>query len=252
MSLTWSQRRRFTIIGGAAALGIVLLSALVFSVVYETPSCSDQKQNQGETGVDCGGACAKLCAIALDAPRVSFARTLAHPNGRTDVIAYIENRNREAQAKRAAYTIELYDENGLQLLTKAGTIDLPAQSIVPIFEPAIYAGVLNATRVFISFDEDMIWTEPKKEFLVPRILRADFISGEQPRVVAELENDSPHPFYNVRVVATAFDIDGNAIAASQTVVREVPPRGNAEAVFTWTASFGEPFRVEVVPVLPLP
>lgn len=252
MALTWAQKRRSLIIGGAAALALVLLSALVFSVVYETPTCSDRKQNQGETGIDCGGGCARICSITLDAPRVSFARALQLPNGRTDVIAYIENRNRDAETKRAKYTIELYDESGLSLATKSATIDLPAQSIVPVFESGMYAGPLNATRAFVTFDEDIVWTKPKAELIVPIVASADFTQGAEPRVTAELQNSSPHALYNVRLVATAFDSQGNAIAASQTVVREIPAQGSATAVFTWSNPFGDPLRVEVVPVLPLP
>ncbi|MBU1292605.1 hypothetical protein KJ819_00880 [Patescibacteria group bacterium] len=250
--MTWAQRRRFMIIGGAVAIGVLLLAGLIVSIVYETPSCTDQVQNQDEAGVDCGGSCARICTVQVDAPRISFARALQQADGRTDVIAYIENRNRGAVAKHARYSVELYNDAGLQIATREDTIDLPAQSIVPIFLPGVYAGSLPVAKAFVSFEEDIVWTKPKTELVIPTVSRAEFVQGFQPRINAELQNSSPYALFNVRVVATAFGADGNALAASQTVVREIPARGSASAVFTWNAPFGEPLRVEVLPIIPLP
>ncbi len=45
-----------------------------------------------------------------------------------------------------------------------------------------------------------------------------------------------------------FDAMGTAIAASQTVIPELGPRGNTDVVFTWNAPFGASVgRVEILP-----
>lgn len=250
--MTWAERRRFMIIGTAAAIAVVLVAALLFSVLYDAPSCMDRKQNQGEEGTDCGGPCSHLCSALVDAPRVSFARAFSTTSGRTDVISYVENRNQEAEAKNARYTVELFSEAGLQLAKREGMIDLPARSVVPVFVPGMYMGPIPVARAFVTFNESITWTPAKEGRTLLKVADALFTQGAEPRVTATLENPSATAFYNVRVVVIAFDAEGSALAASQTVVREVPAQGSAPAVFTWTAPFGDPIRIEVLPVLPLP
>jgi hypothetical protein len=253
MALTWADKRRFYVIGGAALIGIALLTVFIISILYEAPSCMDQKQNQDEAGVDCGGSCAYLCAHEVQEPRVAFARTIENGSGRTDVIAYIENRNQTAEAKGARYTVEVFDESGTILGTREGMIDLPARSTVSLFVPGIYQGIGTAPRAFISFEENVKWRNARGGDNTITVTQADLVLGDKPRVNAILSNISPTAIYNKTVIATVFDQTGVAIAASQTVVREIGGLGTAVVVFTWNQPFqGSAARVEItsVPVLP--
>ena len=253
MTLTWADKRRFYVIGGAVLIGMALLTVFVISIIYEAPSCLDQKLNQDETGIDCGGSCAYLCAHEVQEPRVTFARTIENGSGRTDVIAYIENRNQNAEAKDARYTVEVFDEAGTLLGTKEGMIDLPARSTVSLFVPGIYQGLGAAPRAFVSFADDTKWRNARGGENAITVTQADLVLGDKPRVNAVLSNISPTAIYNKTVIATVFDQEGVAIAASQTVVREISGQGTATAVFTWNQPFQRTAaRVEVtsVPVLP--
>jgi len=253
MALTWADKRRLYVIGGAALVGIVLLAAFIISVMYEAPSCMDRKQNQDETGIDCGGSCAYLCKNDVQEPRVSFARAIANGNGRTDVIAYIENRNQSAEAKSARYEVEVFDEAGTLLGKREGTLDLPARSTVTLFVPGIYLGIGASPRAFVSFEESLNWRNARGASEAVSVTTADLVLSEKPRVTAMLSNISPTTVYNRTMVATVFDTDGVAIAASQTVVREIAGRGSAQAVFTWNEPFiGTAARVEVTSVPTLP
>lgn len=253
MALTWADKRRLYVIGGAVVIGIMLLAALGISALYEAPSCMDRKQNQDESGIDCGGSCAYLCKNEVQEPRVSFARAIANGNGRTDVIAYIENRNQSAEAKGARYEVEVFDEAGELLGKREGTIDLPPRSTVTLFVPGIYLGIGASPRAFVSFEEDLKWRNARGASEAITVTNADLILGEKPRVNAALTNISPTAVYNRTLIATVFDAGGVAIAASQTVVREIEGRGTEDAVFTWNEPFqGTAVRVEVmsVPLLP--
>lgn len=253
MALTWGDKRRFIIIGSAAVLGTLLLAGIVIAVLYDAPSCMDARQNQDETGIDCGGSCAYLCRNEVQEPRLSFARAVTNGSGRTDVIAYIENRNQAAEAKDARYTVEVFDELGDLLGKREGTIDLPARSTVALYAPGVYVGVGATPRAFVSFDEDMRWRNARGGQAPLAISGIELIPGSRPRVNATITNVAPSAAYNQTFVATVFDTEGVAIAASQTVVREVPALGTASAVFTWPEAFmGTAVRVEVivVPVLP--
>lgn len=253
MALTWADKRRTYIIGGAIALGIMLLSGIGIAVMYEAPSCTDGRQNQDETGIDCGGSCDFLCRNEVQAPRLSFARAVTNGSGRTDVIAYIENRNQDAEAKDAPYTVEVFDESGTLLGKREGRIDLPARSTVALYVPGVYVGIGATPRAFVSFEDDMRWRNARSGETPLAISNITLIPGMLPRVNATVSNAAPSAVYGRILVATVFNSEGVAIAASQTVVREVPGQGSAQAVFTWPEAFmGTAVRVEVtaVPLLP--
>ena len=252
MALTWSDRRRTTVIAGFAIVVLLIGSGTAFAVMYKVPSCMDQKQNGDETGVDCGGSCAYLCRADVDAPRVTFARAVSSA-GRTDVIAYVENRNRDAETKGAKYTVEVFDEAGAPLGKREGTIDLPARAVVPIFIPGIVTGIGAVPRAFVSFDDAMQWRTPRGDEASFSVSGVALTQDAQPRVTAKIGNTSAVAAYGRTAIATVFDADGLAIAASKTVVRQVPAFGVTDAVFTWPEPFaGTAVRVEVsvVPVLP--
>ncbi len=116
---------------------LVALGAIGFLIFYRAPSCMDTKQNHGETGIDCGGPCQRLCTVSVAPPSVRFARPLTPVSGRTDVVAYIENKNADAQAKAAHFTIDVYGPDNLLIARKEGTVDLPPSSLVPIFVPRV-------------------------------------------------------------------------------------------------------------------
>lgn len=249
MAFTWADKRRTYIIGGAVMLGVVLLSGILIAVLYEAPSCMDGRQNQDETGIDCGGSCLYLCQNEVQAPRLTFARAVTNGSGRTDVIAYIENRNQAAEANDAPYTVEVFDEVGTLLGKREGRIDLPARSTVALYVPGVYVGVGAAPRAFVSFADDTRWRTARTEEVPLRITDITLISGELPRVNATVSNVAPSAVYGRTLIATVFDSNGVAIAASQTVVREVPALGSTSAVFTWPEAFtGTAVRVEVTAV----
>lgn len=240
------------IIGGFVAVMLVLAAGVAFAVMYKVPSCMDGKQNADEAGVDCGGSCAYLCKADVEAPRISFARAVAS-GGRTDVIAYVENRNRNAEAKAASYAVEVFDEAGTLLGKKEGTIDLPARSVVPVFIPGILPGIGVTPRAFVSFPDDMRWRTPTENEPPFSVTGVKLVEGTQPRVTATIGNTAATASYGRTAIATVFDASGQAIAGSKTMVRQIPAFGSAEAVFTWTEPFqGTAARVEVsvVPVLP--
>ncbi len=239
------------VIGSAVFIGLLLLSGIVIAFVYKVPSCTDLKQNQDETGVDCGGSCAYLCSDTVQAPRVQFARAVENGAGRTDVIAYIENRNAGAEANDARYTVEVFATDGTPLGTRVGMIDIPARSTIALYVPGVAAA--GGVRAFVSFEDTLRWRTARSANTALVVSRVDRVEGNRPRITAVLENPEPEAQYNRTVIATVFDAGGEAIAVSQTVVREVPALGTTEAVFTWNAPYrGQGARVEIMTVPELP
>ncbi len=250
--MTWSSHRKLVIL---AIVGVVIAAVIALAVVatvYEVPSCADNTQNQDETGIDCGGSCALLCAADQKNLNPRFTRQLSAPNGRTDVIAYVENPNQDALAKDVAYRITLYGKDNIILSSKTGKIDVAPLTTVPVFVPGFYTGFQDVARAFLEFEGDVEWYRDETERPKLSIGDMKMDESETPRLSASITNPTAKPLYRVPVVATLFDAAGNAMAASATIAQEIPPQGSTSLIFTWNAPFPAPVaRTEIIPILGL-
>jgi hypothetical protein len=252
--MTWASRRRAFVIGIIALIVIGIAAvATAFLVGKEpVPTCMDGVMNQDEEGVDCGGSCAYLCAADVAPPSVSFVRAV--PSGsRTDVIAYVANRNAQAAVRGARYTVELYGADRGFIASKEGVIDLPPGSAVPVFVPGLAEGVV-AGQAFLAFDDaSLAWYRETRTASAPRVEEARVEEGSAPRATALVRNPSATPMDDIALVATVFDAAGTPIAASQTLLRGLAPGGSAVATFFWNEPFSAPAgRIEIKPVPWLP
>ena len=97
--LSWRARKQLAvllILGGvvAAIIGVVAYR------YWPAPSCVDQKMNQREEGIDCGGPCV-ACAVKNALPPVVFwTRAVELRPGFYDVAAEIQNQNTRAAPAR--------------------------------------------------------------------------------------------------------------------------------------------------------
>jgi hypothetical protein len=137
---------------------------------------------------------------------------------------------------------------------QTGTVDLLPASVTPVFIPAAATGSAPAARAFLTIDESTIrWFRYEDMRTLPTVRDVRTENDASPRVSAVLANDSFDPLYSVTAIVTLFDREGNAIAASKTVLPTIGARDTATAIFTWNIPFaGVPVRVEVLPLLPLP
>lgn len=237
--------------------GVVLIAAGVFAylTLHKAPSCMDGKQNADEEGVDCGGSCTYLCSAGLVNPSALFVRSIRTASGRTDVIAYIKNPNLSAAAKGVPYTIELYNAAHAVIASRDGIADLAPASDTVVYIPNFFSGGEAVDRAFLSFtDASYQWFRYDAPPQVPAIANPQVTgTAAAPRVEAKITNPFPTTLRNIKLFATVFDSEGNAIAASQTLIPELPPQGQTSAVFTWNEPFaGEVSRIEVKPAVPLP
>jgi hypothetical protein len=252
--MTWAARRRFTIIAIIVGFVIVTLGAFAFFTFHQAPSCRDNRQNQQEEGIDCGGPCAYVCTASEAAPSVRFVRAVSPTPGRTDMIAYVDNPNDTVAAQGLHYNVELYSSTNTVIAKGEGTVDLPPASTVPVFVPNFYTGSQEVARAFITFDTPQhLWYRYQDTRVLPQIGDVVITTGDMPRITATAVNPSATALKGTAFIVTVFDAEGNAIAASQTVAPTIAPHGAVPLVFTWPAPLSAiASRVEVVPVVPLP
>lgn len=255
IGMSWAAQRRFLIlliIGGA---GTVFLGVVFLSNFYKAPSCVDNVQNQDERGVDCDGSCPYLCAAGQQPPTVLFTKALTNSEGRTDVVALVENKNPSSAAKSVPYRIALYDANQTLIQEVPGTFELPPGATVPIYLPGVASGQQRVAGAFLSIAaaSPRWFTMATDSRVIPAIAN---IKQEgtifAPRIKAILTNPSLTVLTNVQVIVMVRGEQGDVIAASKTIVPLIPAQDQATAIFTWNEPFpGVAVAIQVVPIIPL-
>lgn len=254
--MNWAARRRFIILLIIGAVVVAFFATVLIATFSKTPTCSDNIQNQDETGVDCGGSCQYLCVTQQQPPTVLYTKAIGNGLGRTDVVASIENKNPTAAAKRVPYTVTLYGAKQEFIQEVKGTIDLPPFATVPVYVPGIPSGNQTNIRAFFTIDPlSPKWFTLSPDSLTKPVVTNTTVGGTEstPRIDALLSNRGVIPLFNVRVIVLVHDTSGGIMTASQTIVQSIPAQGQATATFTWNKAFaGIPTSIEVIPVIPIP
>ncbi len=237
-------------LGGVFTFLIIVVGIPVAIWLYEKPSCFDRTQNQGETAPDKGGPCRLLDERALTPHTILWARSFEVRTGVYGAVAYIENPNRGAGVESVRYSFGLYDERNILVTKKEGTTFVMPNGVTPVFLGSINTGTRKVVRTYFEFEEPLVWermTESEDALSVRDVRALDVTTA--PRVTANVHNTSVVNIAEPSFVAVVFDTAGNAIAASETFVTNIPANGSREIIFTWP----DPFRFVVgrVDVLPL-
>lgn len=253
--MSWAARRRFVILLIVGAVAVAFFMTVGIATFYEAPSCTDSKQNQGETGVDCGGPCSRLCTAQVQPPTVLFTKAIKNGEGRVDVIAMVENKNAYAAAKNVPYSVTLYGSDQALIQRITGTLDLPSGERVPVFVPGIQSGKQGVVNAFldIASSSPQWFSTPVDYRIVPTVFnvkQSDITSA--PRIEAILMNPSVSTLINIRAIVLVRNDKGDVIAASSTIVPAIPAQGRATAIFTWNYAFSDAaVSIEIVPIVPL-
>jgi len=95
---------------------IYLIFFSIFFLIYKKirgpviATCFDNKKNQGEEGIDCGGPCPP-CELKYAQPlKVYSTKYLVYPNS-IDILGILENPNENLALKKVKYYFEIYDKN---------------------------------------------------------------------------------------------------------------------------------------------
>jgi len=242
--MLWSSRRRFLYASITVAFSIIVIGVPLFILYHQAPSCFDGKQNGSETGVDCGGACARVCAQETAPLVVRWSRAFPVTAGNYSAVAYVENPNSFAGAKSISYRFDLFDKKNILIASRVGTTFISPGVVSPVFESGIDVGEKVPVQTFFELTEEPLWfrTDPSYERLVVENRMLSRVDSK-PRIDATVTNSSSvDESHDVEVIAVVFGTDGNAIAASRTVLPTLLPRESQDIVFTWPNAFNK--RVE--------
>ncbi len=248
---TWSSRRKFSY-ASLVILAVILIVGLpAFLLLYKAPTCSDGKQNQGEGGIDCGGPCVKLCPSAFLPPEVIWTKAEPVAPGLYNVAAYVINNNLDGAAYDVPYEMQLFDDQGILITYKYGTLTIPPHRNTLAFQGSVSTLKRIPVKAIITLDSPQ-WVKQNDELgnivIVDKKYTEDSNSSS---LQVTLQNDAVTPYNNLSVYVILYDKDGNAIDFSKTVIDSVPANnGTVVAPFTWPVSHnGQVVTIEVLPVL---
>lgn len=244
---TWALWRQFQYGFLFCSLWAIFFWGVYLAYFYTPASCFDGSRNNGERGVDCGGACVRICAFDVAQPRVLWAESFLVLDDQYNAVAYIENQNNVAASPEVEYVFELYDGNEL-IAERRGVTILPPGSEYPIFEARIKTNGRVPTRTELILREPEIWqpaTVGRDQFRVNdrRLIDAD----SRPRLEATIENKELIEAKQTEIVATIFDSRGNPLTSSRTFIDNFAPRSEELVVFTWPVPIAKTVRSCEVP-----
>jgi Mg-chelatase subunit ChlD len=225
-----------------------MISLGVYFIYFYTPAtCFDFTQNGDEAGMDCGGACTRICAFTVTPPKVVWAKSFQIQPGQYNAVAYIENNNIVAGTPTLEYVFRLYDGAGL-ITERSGQTVLPANSTYPVFEGRIDTSGRVPTETTLELRTADMWQPSiigREQFKTVDIQLVE--ADVRPKLNVKIENTDLKEAQEVEVVATIFDQSGIPLTSSQTFIELFGGRSQKDIVFTWPNPIAKTVRSCAVP-----
>lgn len=248
----WSTRRKTLYAGIVFAIlfGAILLPAYLF--FYKAPTCTDGLMNQGETGVDCGGDCPRICSTAYVPPEIVWARADQIGSGVYNLGAYVKNLNLLGAVRNAPYVFSVYDKEGHLIAERKGTMTIPPHKNTVAFERAVATNKSIPFKVTFAFTNDLSWDKavPTDDVLVvtDRQYSSDNTGAS---LQATVENRGLVTTKNVKVQGVLYDVSGNVVGFSETMIDAITRQSKEFVAFTWR-EYGkrDVATTEIIPILP--
>lgn len=218
----------------AVAAGILFLFA---RRLIPQPTCFDNRKNQGEEEVDCGGPCAP-CALKHQEPLVIAwpPRFFLAGEHQYDIVAELRNPNL-ALGGTFLYSFQIFDNTGFLLAEQKGRSFIYPGETMHLIENAFQT---ERTIDHVNFEITGM------NFALFRGAEPDLIAGRKTydiqigrqgkrisRVSAVLANRTLEDQKNIMVNALLYDKDGNLIGVSKTVVDSLASGSSVPLEFLW-------------------
>ncbi|OGI19567.1 MAG: hypothetical protein A3J06_00345 [Candidatus Moranbacteria bacterium RIFCSPLOWO2_02_FULL_48_19] len=221
----------------------VLLGVLIYYAFIKAPeTCSDSKQNQNETGIDCGGVCA-ACKENITGEALQFMEQAFVPagNGKYDVLARVYNPNDVEGASSFTYTAVLKDSGGNVLATRSGKSYILPQENKYILELNL---ATTATPAMAAFTVDSVeWArlsgyQEKPTVNIYQKSYSEISSGAGfGEVKGLLMNESSYDFRSIIVKVILRDSVGSPLAFNSTEIRTVLSSEERDFRLVWPSAF---------------
>ena len=223
--LTMDKRLIKQVLYGAGYLAVLFL--IIFSVYFiwlkPAPTCFDNKQNQAEIGIDCGGPCSP-CEIKTLIPLEALWTKDFSSDSQTILVAEIKNSNLDWAADSFSYTFDIFGENGAKLKSLAKNSFIYGGEIKYLLEP-VEIDSKSIADVKISFS-GVNW-KLTKEFPKPvvqvREIKTQATDQDAVGVIVSgfITNNNAFPLPKARIIGFLLNQNNVQISASKTELENI-------------------------------
>ncbi len=242
--LPWRTKRQIFYFGIFASIILAVIAGVVW-YFWPNPTCTDNRKNGREEGIDCGGTCTP-CIGEIKELSVSWVRFFKNREGFYDLAALVDNPNLYAGLVSLKYQFKLYDANNILITLREGTTFINPSEKQIIFESSISTDLRIPRNAYIEFGREKNWKYIKKEKAFLSVANKYFINYPFPRLSAEIRNDSLADVKDVLVSSVLYDEEGKAAGVSSTKIDLIPAESSQFASFTWPIAFDkEPANIEI-------
>jgi hypothetical protein len=234
--MSWASRRQLKYF----SIFVIFIAGIIFLIIspvlFRDPTCFDGKKNGDETGKDCGGSCYLMCKESISDPVILWSRGFKVLENNYNLVAYVENRNKNSGVAIASYEFKIYDINNKLIGTRAGKTFIPPNQQFAVFEPRFNSGQNQIKTVTFEFLEPLVWVKKYPtlqtiKFGVSNIIFDNNI--DNPTLTALVYNDDIYDLPEFDVIAILYDIEHNAINVSKTRKDKLSSDERLPVVFTW-------------------
>lgn len=204
-------------------LYLAILGSIIFLIylwlIQPKSTCFDNRKNQGETDIDCGGPC-QSCEIKtlkpLEAQKINFSQV----QNKTVITAEIANLNRDFGADSLTYTIDFYNKDGAKIDSLNNISFIYATERKAIFEVDEKVNFSEIYRTSINFS-NIHWVS-KNEFQQPAVDVLDQkLINEKPLKLEGVVINQNNFSVNLKLIGFVYDRYGIQINASKTEIENV-------------------------------
>ena len=182
----------FVLLIGGVSFGI-------YQLVRVEPTCTDNIQNQGEMGIDCGPVCGNLCAPQILSLVVEATTLLSAGDGNYDAVTRVDNPNISYGSSLVQYALVLQDDTGAELVRYPGSFFIgPGRNRLVVQNLSSVPGKPAQAQLVIS---DVQWQKVNVSETLPvefSVRRESFTSPNRAGVTHRYErvlyNDSDFAF----------------------------------------------------------
>lgn len=234
--MTWAGKRQLQYISGILLFIAIIVFIIIYPYLTQKPTCFDGKQNGGETGVDCGGACYHMCSADVSEPIILWSRAFHLTGNVYNLVALIVNQNHDGAIENVNYEFKIYNNANQFIGRRDGSTYIPPNKQFAIFESRFDAGQDAIKSVSFEFLPSFSWVKKEPTLDVLPIRTSDVIIGDDkdfPTLSALITNDSIYDLPAFDIVTILYDVNNNAINASKTHLLKLDSNKNAPILFTW-------------------
>jgi len=251
--MSWASRRRTAYLTGVIIFFLVVIGGPVaYHFLSIAPTCTDGKQDGGETDVDRGGPCPLLDPRYVQQTAVLWARSFKVRDGTYTAVASVQNPNQDAGVADVHYAFKLYDAQNILVAERDGDTFIMPGAVTPILESRIDTGNRIVAHTYFEFSEPFTWARMKNTATVLSVDEKQLSETDTtPMLTAETHNTSVADVLAPAYIAVLYDESGNAVAASETRLDRLNASASAQIVFSWPGPFAQTVsRIDILALLP--